>query len=128
MQCSYHLRSTILATISKFKMAVEVGVFRLIREALYFFLSFLAPTAPESSMNFCGSFKLTCQLFIGLNKYTKIVFFGHQDIVWISLFMSYRGDHKTHARIHESCLKIIELAQNVIIYSLYYFKAVLITI
>ena len=37
MQWSYHLRSTILATTSNFKMAVEIGVFRLIREALYFF-------------------------------------------------------------------------------------------
>ena len=35
MQWSYHLRSTILATTSKFKMAVEIGVFRLIREARY---------------------------------------------------------------------------------------------
>ena len=37
MQWSYHLCSTITATTSKFKMAVEIGVFRLIREALYFF-------------------------------------------------------------------------------------------
>ena len=28
-----------------------------------FFLSFLDPIAPENSMNFCGSYKLTCQLF-----------------------------------------------------------------
>ena len=36
MQWSYHLGSTILATTSKFKIAVEIGVFRLIHEALYF--------------------------------------------------------------------------------------------
>ena len=66
MQCSYHLRSMILVTTSKFKMAVEIGVFRPIRLALYFFLSFLDPIAPESSMNFCGSYKLTCQLFTSL--------------------------------------------------------------
>jgi len=35
----HHLCSTITATTSKFKMAVEIGVFRLIREALYFFYS-----------------------------------------------------------------------------------------
>ena len=67
------------------------------------------------------------------NLYQKFIpkmynFFGHEDIVWISLFTSYRGGHKTHARIDKSCLKIIELAQNVIIYSLYDFKAVLITV
>ena len=36
MQWRYHLGSTILATTSKFKIAVEIGVFRLIHEALYF--------------------------------------------------------------------------------------------
>ena len=36
MQWSYHLGSTILATTSKFKIAVEIGVFRLIHVALYF--------------------------------------------------------------------------------------------
>ena len=41
MQWSYHLRSTILATSSKFKMAVEIGVFRLIREAHYTFSMFM---------------------------------------------------------------------------------------
>ena len=45
MQCSYHLRSTILATTSKFKMAVEIGVFRLIREALYFGSKITATTS-----------------------------------------------------------------------------------
>ena len=48
----------ITATTSKFKMAVEIGVFRLIREALYF-----CSTITASTSNFCGSFKLTCQLF-----------------------------------------------------------------
>ena len=52
-----------LSNYLKLKMAVEIGIFRPIREALYFFLSFLDPIAPESSMNFCGSYKLTCQLF-----------------------------------------------------------------
>ena len=33
------------------------------RGVILFLLSFLAPTATESSMNFCGSYKLTCQLF-----------------------------------------------------------------
>ena len=45
MQWSYQLRSTILATTSKFKMAVEIGVFRLIREALYFCSMITATTS-----------------------------------------------------------------------------------
>ena len=39
-------------------MAVEIGVFRLIREALYFWSTITATTSKS-----CGSFKLTCQLF-----------------------------------------------------------------
>ena len=35
---------------------------------IIFFLSFLDPIAPESSINFCGSFKLTCQLFTRLSS------------------------------------------------------------
>ncbi len=62
MQWSYHLRSTILATTSKFKMAVKIGVFRLIREALYFWSTITATTSKS-----CGSFKLTCQLFTRCN-------------------------------------------------------------
>ena len=45
MQWSYHLCSTITATTSKFKMAVEIGVFRLIREALYFCSTITATTS-----------------------------------------------------------------------------------
>ena len=45
MQCSYHLHSRILATTSKFKMAVEIGVFRLIPEALYFCSTITATTS-----------------------------------------------------------------------------------
>ena len=59
MQWSYHLRSTILATTSKFKMAIEIGVFRLIREAHYTFVL----RSQQLPQNFVGSFKLTCQLF-----------------------------------------------------------------
>ena len=58
MQWSYHLCSTITATTSKFKMAVEIGVLRLTREALYF-----CSTITATISNFCGSSKLTCQLF-----------------------------------------------------------------
>ena len=53
MQWSYHLCSTITATTSKFKMVVEIGVLRLIHEALYF----------------CGSYKLTGQLITGYRGY-----------------------------------------------------------
>ena len=88
MQWSYHLRSTILATTSKFKMAVEIGVFRLIREALYFFSLILAPITPESSMNFCGSFKLTCQLF------TSFLINSNWNIL-INLWKTTKGSH-TH--------------------------------
>ena len=45
MQWSYHLRSTILATTSKLKMAFEIGVFRLIREAIYFCSTITATTS-----------------------------------------------------------------------------------
>ena len=37
-----------------------------------FFLSFLDPIAPENSMNFCGSYKLTCQLFTSFLKFDKM--------------------------------------------------------
>ena len=58
------MRSTILATTSKFKMAVEIGVFRLIREARYTFVL----RSHQLPQNFVGSFKLTCQLFTRLGR------------------------------------------------------------
>ena len=70
MQWSYHLGSTILATTSKFKIAVEIGVFRLIHEALYFCSTITATTSKS-----CGSFKLTCQLFTRLfNEYIYMIY------------------------------------------------------
>ena len=50
MRCSYHLRSAILATTSKFKMVVEIGVFRLIREARYTFSMFLQNFHPVNQI------------------------------------------------------------------------------
>ena len=54
-------------------MAVEIGVFRLIREALYFWSTITATTSKS-----CGSFKLTCQLF---THFVKIVDFGPKTLI-----------------------------------------------
>ena len=55
MQWSYHLCSTITATTSKFKMAVEIGVFRRIPEALYFFSHFSLPSHQRALWHFVGA-------------------------------------------------------------------------
>ena len=58
MQWSYHLGSTILATTSKFKIAVEIGVFRLIHEALYFCSTITATTSKFKMAVEIGVFRL----------------------------------------------------------------------
>ena len=66
MQWSYHLCSTITATTSKFKMAVEIGVFRLIREALYFCSTITATTS-----KFCWELQIDVSIIYSFS-YTHV--------------------------------------------------------